>query len=153
MNGGFVYILQCSDGSGSTRSLDHRTSQHLAGLGGDYTRRRQPVELVFAHECASVQEAWGLERKLHGWSRAKKAALIAGRFDLLPGLCRGVGIGRATTPGVRHPRRGSDADDPSTRRLTAFAVSSGIGGRCRSRWMTEDRWGVADSRRLSRANR
>jgi hypothetical protein len=30
-----------------------------------------------------------LLRRLKGWSRAKKDALIAGRFDLLPALARG----------------------------------------------------------------
>ncbi len=91
MSGGFVYILQCSDGSyyvGSTRSIEHRMDQHTLGLGCEYTRHRLPVTLVFSQECESVQEAWGLERRLHGWSRAKKEALINGEFDRLPALAR-----------------------------------------------------------------
>ncbi|WP_344785611.1 GIY-YIG nuclease family protein [Gordonia caeni] len=88
---GYVYILRCGDDSyyvGSTRDIEHRMDQHLAGKGASYTSRRMPVELVFSKECESVSEAWAIERRLHGWSRAKKEALIAGRFDLLPELSR-----------------------------------------------------------------
>ena len=84
-----MYILRCSDGSyyvGSTRSLDLRLHQHGTGLGSAYTRTRLPVELVYALECESVADAYALEKKVQGWSRRKREALIAGRFDLLPGL-------------------------------------------------------------------
>jgi putative endonuclease len=33
-------------------------------------------------------DAFAAERQLKGWSRTKKEALIAGRFDLLPELAR-----------------------------------------------------------------
>ena len=87
----FVYILRCSDGSfyvGSTTSLPHRLHQHASGRGAVYTRRRLPVTLVFAHECANVVEAFVLEKRIQGWSRAKRLALIEGRFDDLPELSR-----------------------------------------------------------------
>jgi len=32
------------------------------------------------------EQAWELEQRLHGWSRAKKEALMRGQFDALPGL-------------------------------------------------------------------
>jgi len=86
-----VYILRCSDGSyyvGSTRNLDHRLWQHHEGIGCAYTRDRRPVELVFAQEYARVSEAWAAERKIHGWSRAKREALIFGDFEALPGLSK-----------------------------------------------------------------
>ena len=84
-----MYILRCSDGSyyvGSTRNIDLRLSQHSTGLGSAYTRTRLPVALVYFLECESVADAYALEKKVHGWSRRKREALIAGRFDLLPGL-------------------------------------------------------------------
>jgi putative endonuclease len=87
----FVYILECSDGSyyvGSTRDLDTRLWQHQQGLGGSYTSKRLPVSLAYACEFATVSEAWGVERKLHGWSRAKREAVIRGDFAALPNLAQ-----------------------------------------------------------------
>ncbi|WP_307373595.1 GIY-YIG nuclease family protein [Microbacterium sp. W4I20] len=84
----FVYILKCRDGSfytGSTVDLEFRLAQHQFGEGGDYTRRRRPVELVWSSELSRVDEAFGWERRIHGWSRAKKILLIEGRYDELPG--------------------------------------------------------------------
>lgn len=86
-----AYMLRCADGSlyvGSTRNLEHRPWQHQNGLGGAYTSARPPVTLAWAQEFATVVEAWGVERKLHGWSRAKRQAVIDGRFDVLPDLSR-----------------------------------------------------------------
>ncbi|GAA1725148.1 GIY-YIG nuclease family protein [Aeromicrobium alkaliterrae] len=86
-----VYILRCADGSyyvGSTRNLGHRLQQHADGGGAVYTRDRLPVVCVWAQETPSVREAYGWERKIHGWSRAKKEALIAGEWELLPPLSR-----------------------------------------------------------------
>ena len=84
-----MYILRCGDGSyyvGSTRDLDARMFQHSTGHGSEYTSRRMPVELVFFHECENVAQAYAIEKQVQGWSRAKREALIAGRFDLLRGL-------------------------------------------------------------------
>jgi predicted GIY-YIG superfamily endonuclease len=93
-----VYILRCADDSyyyvGSTRNLEHRLWQHQEGIGCAYTKSRRPVQLVFAQEYPTVAEAWSVERKLHGWSRAKREALIRGDFDALPRLSRG----RSTFP-------------------------------------------------------
>ncbi|MFE6735050.1 GIY-YIG nuclease family protein [Microbacterium sp. NPDC057650] len=86
-----VYILKCSDGSlytGSTWNLEYRLAQHEFGEGGDYTRRRRPVELVWCAEFARVDEAYGWERRIHGWSRAKKQLLIDGKYEALPGWSR-----------------------------------------------------------------
>src|SRR5689334_11941637 len=93
----YMYILECADGSyyvGSTRNIDKRLDEHQRGLGAVYTRKRRPVTLVFTHEFATIQEAWGMERRVHGWSRAKRKALIDGDFDSLPGLARGRNRGQ-----------------------------------------------------------
>jgi predicted GIY-YIG superfamily endonuclease len=77
----FVYMLRCSDGSyyvGSTRNLDHRLTQHSSGKGSAYTSKRMPVELVWAEEYESVADAYAMEKKIQGWSRAKREALIRG---------------------------------------------------------------------------
>jgi putative endonuclease len=84
-----MYMLRCRDGSyyvGSTRNLDARMAQHASGFGSEYTRSRMPVELVYFIECEHVADAFALEKRVQGWSRAKREALIAGRFDLLRGL-------------------------------------------------------------------
>ena len=84
-----VYILRCADGTyyvGSTRNLQSRMEQHGAGRGSRYTSTRMPVELVWTHETDRVTDAYALERRLHGWSRKKKEALIRGDFEVLPGL-------------------------------------------------------------------
>jgi putative endonuclease len=86
-----VYIVECSDGSyytGSTFVLERRLAQHQRGEGANFTRKRTPVTLVWAEEFESVRDAFEMERRIHGWSRAKKRALIDGRLDLLPGLSR-----------------------------------------------------------------
>jgi len=87
----WVYVLKCSDGSyytGQTDNLEHRLSQHGAGFGSDYTRRRQPVALVF-NECFGTRdEALRAERQIKNWSRAKKEALFAHDWDKLRELAR-----------------------------------------------------------------
>jgi putative endonuclease len=87
----WTYLLQCADGSfyaGSTVDLERRVIQHDLGLGARYTRprRRRPVQLVWCHETARIDEAFALEKQIQGWSRAKRIALIEGRYDDLPDL-------------------------------------------------------------------
>jgi putative endonuclease len=87
----FTYILRCADGSyyvGSTIDLERRLAQHDAGEGAAYTTRRRPVQLVWVHETQLVDDAFALEKKIQGWSRAKREALIEGRLNELPGLSR-----------------------------------------------------------------
>ena len=88
------YILECADGSfyvGSTTDLERRVSQHDRGEGADYTkpRRRRPVRLVWAVEFRRRDEAYAYEKRIQGWSRAKRIALIEGRYGDLPALARG----------------------------------------------------------------
>jgi putative endonuclease len=87
----WVYMLRCSDGSyyvGHTDNLEIRIAQHQQGLACDWTRRRRPAELVWADHTSSREEALDFERRLKGWSRAKKEALIAGDWDLIGQLAR-----------------------------------------------------------------
>ncbi|WP_081490334.1 GIY-YIG nuclease family protein [Arachnia propionica] len=89
MTMGWVYILECADGSyyvGSTKCLEERLRQHNTGEGAAYTRRRRPVRLLWCQEFSSIAEAWAVEKQVQGWSRAKRRALIEGRYDLLPAL-------------------------------------------------------------------
>jgi putative endonuclease len=82
-----TYLLECSDGSfyvGSTWNLDRRVSEHNEGLGAIYTRHRRPVRLVWSAEFARVEDAYAFEKRIQGWGRRKREALIAGEYDALP---------------------------------------------------------------------
>jgi putative endonuclease len=79
----FVYILRCADDSycvGSARgdSLDKRIGEHQGGEIRGYTSTRRPVTLVFAEQFGRITDAIEAERRIKGWSRAKKEALING---------------------------------------------------------------------------
>jgi putative endonuclease len=87
----FVYILECSDRSyyvGSTWDLERRVGEHNVGLGAEYTRRRRPVRIVWSAQMNRIDECFRVEKQIQGWSRAKRQALIDGRFEDLPELAR-----------------------------------------------------------------
>ena len=94
MSGGaYIYILLCSDGSYYTgitkRALEERFSEHVNGAYPDcYTFRRRPVELIYSEFHERIAEAVATERRIKGWSRAKKEAYIKGDFDGLVRLAK-----------------------------------------------------------------
>jgi putative endonuclease len=91
-DGAYLYIVKCRDGSfyvGTTRaSLELRIAQHNAGTFPGYTESRRPVELVFSEWFDHITDAIEAERKIKGWSQAKKEALIRGDFASLQQLAR-----------------------------------------------------------------
>ena len=75
----FVYILRCSDDSfyvGKTTDLRVRLDEHQAGVAANFTAIRRPVEMVYAEEHQTLQQAEVREQQIKRWSRAKKEALI-----------------------------------------------------------------------------
>jgi predicted GIY-YIG superfamily endonuclease len=91
MKRSWVYILECRDGSyytGSTTNLPQRIAQHEGGVFNGFTSSRRPVRLVYSHEFPDINDAIRAERQIKGWSRKKKAALIAGDFELLHELAK-----------------------------------------------------------------
>jgi putative endonuclease len=44
------------------------------------------VRLIWCLPFDRIDEAWALEKQIQGWSRAKRIALIEGRFDYLSWL-------------------------------------------------------------------
>jgi predicted GIY-YIG superfamily endonuclease len=85
----WVYILQCNDGSyytGHTDNLDYRIAMHKEGLIPCYTKDKLPVTLIYTQEFPTRYEALHMERRIKGWSRAKKEALIIGDWQKLSKL-------------------------------------------------------------------
>jgi predicted GIY-YIG superfamily endonuclease len=95
-------MLRCADGTyyvGHTDDLERRTAEHQAGSVPGHTSARRPVELVFAAEMPSRDEAMQREMQLKGWKRAKKEALIRGDWGDLKMLARGRDRRRPSTSG------------------------------------------------------
>lgn len=93
MQGATIYILRCANGSYYTgitrRSLEERVSEHAQGLiKGCYTESRLPVELVFSEYYVRIDEAVAAERRIEGWSRAKKEAMMRVDFAALTSLAK-----------------------------------------------------------------
>ncbi len=75
----YVYMLECADGSiytGHTDDLGARLAAHDAGTVRGYTLRRRPVRLIFHEQFGTRDEAFAAERRIKGWSRDKKLALV-----------------------------------------------------------------------------
>jgi putative endonuclease len=91
--GAFAYMLRCSDGSyyvgcATGDDLSKRIAEHELGESAGYTSTRRPVYLVWSQHFERVTDANAAERKLKGWSRAKKEALIAGNWESISFLSR-----------------------------------------------------------------
>lgn len=93
MQGASIYILRCADGSYYTgvtrRSVEERVSEHAQGLiDGCCTKSRLPIELVLEEFYDRADEAVAAERRIKGWSRAKKEAYMRNDFAALSALAR-----------------------------------------------------------------
>ena len=90
---GFMYILECSDGTyytGSTKDLERRLIQHHSGEGANYTANRLPVKLIYYEEYHRIDDAFYREKQIQKWTRKKKKALINGDEKLLSELAKKV---------------------------------------------------------------
>ena len=101
----YVYLLRCRDGTyyaGHSDALEPRLAQHRAGFGSDWTKRRLPVELMWTDTAPTREKALAFERRIKGWTRAKKEALIAGDWKRIGELARPPrerpSIGQDSTP-------------------------------------------------------
>ena len=87
----YVYIVKCSDGSyytGVTSNLERRLNEHNSGSIKGYTSERLPVKLVYSNRFTDINDAIRAEKRIKGWSRAKKEALIKGDFEELQRLSK-----------------------------------------------------------------
>jgi putative endonuclease len=86
-------MLRCSDGSfyvgvASGDDLTRRIAEHQSGAYPGYTFARRPVRLVWSEHFARITDAIAVERKVKGWSRAKKEALIKNDWAAIEQLSR-----------------------------------------------------------------
>ena len=94
MSGAWVYILRCVDGSyyaGLTKQEEPEALEweHNSGTYPDaYTAKRRPVKLVYAESFELIIDAIEAERRIKGWSRAKKEALISGDWQQITALAK-----------------------------------------------------------------
>jgi putative endonuclease len=89
--GAFVYILKCSDDTfyiACANDLERRVAEHQTGTFPGFTYARRPVVLVWSEYFDRTTDAIAAERKLKGWSKAKKKALTRGDWASIRRLSR-----------------------------------------------------------------
>ncbi|WP_407360445.1 GIY-YIG nuclease family protein [Microbacterium sp. LBN7] len=127
----WTYILRCDDGSfytGSTNGdLESRVWEHNndEDYAARFTRKRRPVVLVYAEQFDTVDAAFGREKQIQGWSRAKKIALIELRGQDLPALSRSRGADASTSSATQHQNQ--PAPDASTSSATQHQANQSAG--------------------------
>jgi predicted GIY-YIG superfamily endonuclease len=87
----WTYMLHCRGGAfytGHTEDLEYRLAQHQSGTIKGFTADRLPVTLVWCGEFPTRYEALAMERRIKGWSRAKKMALIRGDWEQISALSK-----------------------------------------------------------------
>ncbi len=90
----WVYMLRCADGSYYVgkyqgRDLAERVSEHnTTKYQNAYTARRLPVTLVWSEWFSRYDDAVAFERRIKGWRRVKKEALIRGDWEGVKALSR-----------------------------------------------------------------
>jgi predicted GIY-YIG superfamily endonuclease len=87
-------------------------TQHGRGEGSKYTAKRRSLELIWIADFQTRAEAFELERRLHGWSRAKKEALMRGDFEALPGLSLNLEAREARALALRQAQGERSGDPP-----------------------------------------
>jgi putative endonuclease len=89
--GAYVYMLRCADqsfyvGSATGDDLTKRIAEDQSGAYPGYTWSRRV--LVWSEHFARITDAISVERKIKGWSRAKKLALIDSDWASIAALSR-----------------------------------------------------------------
>lgn len=87
----WTYMLHCRGGAfctGHIDDLERRIAQHKTGAIAGFASKRVPVELVWAESFSTREEALAMERRIKGWGRPKKRALIRGDWEEISALAR-----------------------------------------------------------------
>jgi putative endonuclease len=94
----WTYMLHCNGGAfyvGHTDDLERRIAEHEQGALPGFTRDHFPARFVWSERFATRLEALAMERRIKGWSRAKKMALIRGDWSRIEQLSRSQKEGQA----------------------------------------------------------
>ena len=81
MNSYFVYILSSNTGTlyvGVTSNLPKRVYEHKNKLIPGFTAKYNIANLVYFKEFTNIDQAIEAEKKIKGWTRIKKIALVKG---------------------------------------------------------------------------
>src|SRR4051794_17238515 len=73
----YVYIMSNKSRTlytGVTNNLEHRVAQHKAGTLGGFTAKYNVTQLVYFDEFTNVNDAIAAEKRIKGWTRARKIA-------------------------------------------------------------------------------
>jgi tRNA/rRNA methyltransferase len=87
----YAYLLRCADGhhyAGHTDDLDTCIAQHQAGAIPGYTLNRRPLTLLWSGRFPDRDQAFAAARRIRGWSRARKEALVRGDPEALGALAK-----------------------------------------------------------------
>jgi predicted GIY-YIG superfamily endonuclease len=87
----WAYILHCNGGffyAGHTDDLDRRMAEHESGLVAGFVADHWPAKLVWSEAFQTRLEAMEAERRIKGWSRAKKLVLISGDWNRISALAK-----------------------------------------------------------------
>lgn len=130
-------MLHCRGGvfyTGHTDDLERRVAEHQSGLLRGFTSNLLPVELVWSQEFPSRDEALEAERRIKGWSRKKKLALIRGDWVKISRLAKGksgpsIGSGRTDLVVGRGVERQLLAQAAACHPREACGILLGEGGR------------------------
>jgi len=79
--GGYFYV-------GHTDDLERRLDQHERGVVPSFVRDHWPAKLVWSAEFPTRYEAIAMERRVKGWSRAKKLALVRNDWETISQLAK-----------------------------------------------------------------
>ncbi|WP_286774204.1 MULTISPECIES: GIY-YIG nuclease family protein [unclassified Sphingomonas] len=110
----WAYLLRCADNSfycGHTDNLEMRMNQHQAGQIEGHTRHRRPVALVWSQEFPTRLEALEAERRIKGWTRAKKEALVCGDWQEMSRLARNRQVAGRPSTSLGRTDVGTRAED------------------------------------------
>lgn len=113
----YVYILKCADDSyytGITNNIELRLSQHNNGVITDsYTCHRKPVKMVYCEIFNEYLKAIEWEKRIKGWTRRKKEALINNEWDKLKEFSKCTNETKAIPKSTTSPFDSAQGDTPT----------------------------------------
>jgi putative endonuclease len=116
----YVYILTNRSRTlytGVTSDLERRMQEHKQNVVPGFTAQYNIDQLVFYEEFANINEAIAMEKRLKGWTRAKKIALIEIAQSALGGSKSRLVSSLAGTRVDCHAERTREASGPDVRGL------------------------------------